>query len=276
MKSHLAPGPLPLDPHPGTRPSLRKPELAGVRPSALAAFLLGSFVAHGVAYAALSSLPQTADVLAPDFELEFTVLDTPPEPEAVTLPEAPPAPAKAVVPPAPRRRVEAKPVVAAVPEAPQAQMPASDPGPAPLSLGSSTDTGLSVAGSVGASASHGNGTGMGTTSGTGAGPAVRKIDLRPIATDWVRKVNLAISTRALRDYPRSALRAHLEGNVLLAVQVDIHGRLSAVEIKQSSGHVQLDEAALAAARALVELPAPPEALHGQLRPIRIPINYRVQ
>ena len=65
-------------------------------------------------------------------------------------------------------------------------------------------------------------------------------------------------------------------NAELAVQVDTRGRLSAVELKQSSGHSQLDDAALAAARALVELPAPPEALHSQLRPIRIPINYRVQ
>ncbi len=254
-----------------------------MRPSALAAFLVGSFVAHGVAYAALASLPLDGQTAARSIEVAFTVFEPSPEPEPLALPE-PPKPVTAVVPPARPRRPEPKSMLPQRPETPPAEAEPPqvraeaaevvDAEPAPLTLGVTSATGLAVAGIVGTRASNGNGSGAGT--GTGAGTPVAKVDLRPIATDWVRKVNLAISSRALRDYPRSALRAHLEGSVLLAVQVDIHGRLSGVAIQQSSGHAQLDQAALAAARALGELPAPPEALHGKLRPIRIPINYRVQ
>lgn len=44
-------------------------------------------------------------------------------------------------------------------------------------------------------------------------------------------------------YPRRALRARLEGTVLLQVLVDIDGRPLAVTVHQSSGHHALDDAA---------------------------------
>lgn len=243
-----------------------------MRPSALMAFLVGSFVTHGVAYAALSSLPLEPSAAPREVEVEFTVVASPPAPEPVVVPEPPPR-----VEPAPRiveRRVAPKPIVPVAPQQPAQAPQVVDAGPAPLTLGVTSESGLAVAGQAGEGVSHGNGTGTGL--GTTPPAPARKIDLRPIAQDWVHRVGAAINARASRDYPRSALRAHLQGNVVLAVEVDIHGRLSMVAIKQSSGHAQLDEAALAAARALGELPAPPEALHGQLRPIRVPINYRVQ
>ncbi len=244
--------------------------MAAVRPSALAAFLVGSFVAHGVAYAALSSLPQDGGPQARPIEVEFTVFEPTPAPEPVVAPEPPVAPQPPVV---RARRVEPKPVLPATSEAPQAQPEAAeviDPAPAPLALGVSSDTGLAVAGVVAARASNGNGTGT----GTGVGPAVAKIDIRPIAKAWSNKVGLVINARASRDYPRSAVRANLQGTVLLAVSVDVHGRLSRVEIKKSSGHSRLDEAALAAARGLGDLPAPPELLHRWLAPLTVPITYR--
>lgn len=44
-------------------------------------------------------------------------------------------------------------------------------------------------------------------------------------------------------YPRRALRARLEGTVLLQVLVDIDGRPLQVQVNQSSGHRELDDAA---------------------------------
>lgn len=276
MKPIFAPLPLHGESRLGTVQARMIPHEKGMRRGALAGFLVSSFVAHGVAYAALSSLPQEPRGPHRLDEVEFALFE-PEAPQAIAIPAAP-AP-EPVAPPKPRLEPKViAPKAPAVPaeaheEPPAEQASTSEqPGPAPLDLGVSSEQGLAVAGRVGSGTSNGIGHG----NGTGGAAVTRTVDLRAIAAEWVRKVNLAISTRALRDYPRSALRAQLQGSVLLAVQVDTHGRLSAVELKQSSGHSLLDEAALAAARALVELPAPPEALHSQLRPIRIPINYRVQ
>ncbi len=250
-----------------------------MRPSAFAAFLVGSFVAHGVAYAALATLPQDVASLALPSEVEIEVFEPPPEPEkvpVVAIPEPMVAPLTVV-----KRR--ALPVREAPPQeqVPPAEPPAepslaSDAGPAPLLLGASSDTGLAVAGRVGIGTSNGSGVGNGT--GAAPTPPAPKVDLGPIAKEWMQRVSMAINSRAQRDYPRSALRAHLEGSVLLAVQVDTAGRVSVVALKRSSGHAQLDEAALAAARALGALPAPPAALHAFLKakPISVPINYRSQ
>jgi len=275
MKPIFAPLPLRGESRLGTVQARMIPHEKGVRRGALAGFLVSSFVAHGVAYAALSSLPQEPHGPYRLDEVEFALFE-PEAPPAVAIP-APPEPAP-VAAPKPREPKLIAPKAPAAPAEAHEEPPAEQastheqPGPAPLDLGVSSEQGLAVAGRVGSGTSNGIGRGH----GTGGTSVTRTVDLRALAADWVRKVNLAISTRALRDYPRSALRAQLQGSVLLAVQVDTKGRLSAVELKQSSGHSLLDEAALAAARALQELPAPPEALHSQLRPIRIPINYRVQ
>jgi TonB family protein len=88
-------------------------------------------------------------------------------------------------------------------------------------------------------------------------------------------VSQVIGRRALREYPRSALRAHLEGTVLLNLRIAPSGHIENVEVVQSSGHLQLDDAALAAARALADVPAPPAPLHRLLKPIKVPLNYRL-
>lgn len=48
----------------------------------------------------------------------------------------------------------------------------------------------------------------------------------------------------LPDYPRPAMQRGLQGTVLLRIAVDHQGRVQQVEIEQSSGHAQLDRAAL--------------------------------
>lgn len=266
------------DVHPprGTVQSLA-PSEKRLSSGALFVFLAGSFMAHGVAYAALAGLPASPGPGQDDVEIEFAIVQPVAEPPAPVAKEPEPV----VVPPKPQP-AKPKPAVAApkpeVAEAspPAVEQPVAEPvaeaSPAPLTIGTSTEGGLSVAAQVGA----GSGPSAAGGKGTSAPAPVRTVDLGPIAKEWTRRVEAAIRAQASRDYPRSALRAKLQGSVLLAVKVDTKGHLASVEVTRSSGHSLLDEAALAAAKALGDLPAPPEALHGYLRPIQIPINYRVQ
>ncbi len=247
----------------------------GVRKGAFVAFLLGSGLVHGVAYGALSALPRERSAPQASLEIAFTIeAETP-----VTLPlEAEPEPA----PIEPRAVAVSKPRAAAPkkPLEPAKQAEIIDPGPAVQTLSVSSEAGLAVAGEVGPPSSIAATSLTGTGgAGTGEGPAVaqrRTLDLRGLAKSWTREVNAAINSRALRDYPRSAIRARLQGDVLVAVLFDTEGRLAEVSVKRSSGHPQLDEAAVAAVRGLGRVPAPPNALHAYLRPFPIPINYRLQ
>lgn len=50
------------------------------------------------------------------------------------------------------------------------------------------------------------------------------------------------------EYPRSALRAGLSGNVVLQIEVRANGRAGAVSVVESSGHRALDRAAASAVR----------------------------
>jgi protein TonB len=59
----------------------------------------------------------------------------------------------------------------------------------------------------------------------------------------VQGVSLQYATAPPPVYPSAARRMHLEGTVLLEVLVDADGRPLRVDVRQSSGHRQLDEAA---------------------------------
>jgi periplasmic protein TonB len=240
----------------------------------------GSFAAHGVAYAALSHvgivdgprrLPPieiTMDVVAPP---------APALPELVAAPEpAPPPPVARVTPKPAKPRSEPAPE-----QAPTVAPPAAaEPAPPLQTLGVSESTGLAVAGQVGSGgALVGSLSGVrgGVVGGTGSAPAAPPaLDLRKLTSEWASQVSLAIGKRAVHAYPRSALRARVQGTVLLSVRVGIAGQIEDVAVARSSGSPQLDEAALAAARELGAVPAPPAALHRYLRPFPVPVNYVIQ
>jgi periplasmic protein TonB len=247
-------------------------------------FVAGSFAAHGVAYAALSHvgivdgprrLPPieiTMDVVAPP---------APVVPEHVVAPEpvAPPAPVARATPKLVKPRSEPAPEQA--PSVPPP--PAAEPAPPLQTLGVSESTGLAVAGQVGSGgALIGSLSGVrgGVVGGTGSAPsapaAPPALDLRKLTSEWASQVSLAIGKRAVHAYPRSALRARVQGTVLLSVRVGTAGQIEDVVLARSSGSPQLDEAALAAARELGAVPAPPAALHRYLRPFPVPVNYVIQ
>lgn len=59
----------------------------------------------------------------------------------------------------------------------------------------------------------------------------------------VQGVSLQYAAAPPPAYPTAARRMHLEGTVLLEVLVDANGRPLRVDVRQGSGHRQLDEAA---------------------------------
>jgi protein TonB len=246
----------------------------GLSVGALAAFILGSFFVHGGAYAALSSLPTSSAPLAQaPQELVFTVLAPERQAEPIRVAPEPPPPVRAK---APRPVLSPEPKPAAVVPQPEPEQPA----PAPVQhLAASSESGLSVAGSVGAAQPLAGTSLTGAEGGTGLGKAApsdgaTRVDLRRLAKDWTAKVNLAVAKQALREYPRSALRAHVEGVVLLSVRIGPGGEVVGVGLAHSSGHAQLDEAALASTRSL-RVPAPPPELQRYLKPFTIPVKYRM-
>lgn len=61
-----------------------------------------------------------------------------------------------------------------------------------------------------------------------------------------RQLQVSCRRCSLPDYPESALRAGIEGEVFIRVTFDAEGRVTEAYIEQSSGHVALDQAALEA------------------------------
>jgi len=74
-------------------------------------------------------------------------------------------------------------------------------------------------------------------------------------------------------YPRSAQRARLEGRAVVTITIDAQGNVTGVKLAETSGHSVLDDAALAAARSLMRLPAAPPELHWTERSVRVPFLY---
>ena len=126
----------------------------------------------------------------------------------------------------------------------------------------------SSSGRVGAS---GNGRGQGTGDGAGDVDAP-VVDRRALARAWVRRINRSLGRPS---YPRSLVRARLEGSVAVALRIDPAGNVVEVRVRRSSGNELVDAAALEHARTLAQVEPPPEALNWRTREITLPITYRL-
>ena len=245
--------------------------------SFLALCVVGSCLAHGVAYAALSHMEQPNPGTRPEsMEVGFSIAPPPPTAAGEDLKQAaapiaqPPAPTK----PKRRKRAATTPPAAAAPavESAPTEVSPSEGETSPQQPDAIDATSAAIADSAGG-APQGSSGQAGPSGGSGG---TSLIDLRRLTSQWASTVNRAISARAIREYPRAALRARVQGTVLLLVHVGPDGRLQSVTVARSSGSHQLDEAALAAARALGAVPAPPAPIHPYLRPFPVPINYLIR
>ncbi len=77
---------------------------------------------------------------------------------------------------------------------------------------------------------------------------------------------------AVRTYPPGARRARAEGEVVIRVRIGASGLVDSVEVEESSGHKDLDRAAVRFAWSAPRLPPPP----GGPMWVRIPIEFSLQ
>lgn len=204
------------------------------------------------------------------------------------VPPAPPTPPKAQ-PPTPEPKVKAKPKKRKRPAkrtrklVSKADKPAVGGPPAVEPAAAAQDAPSDVAG-----AGHADGEGQGPAEGTdkdGAeepappepappAPPGPKVDKSALMAGYLRMVSRSI--RRDFSYPRAAVRAEMEGRVLVDVTLDASGTIIKVALGKSSGFDILDRAALAAAKSVGKLPAPPEALGWVQRKVRVPFTFRLQ
>ena len=115
--------------------------------------------------------------------------------------------------------------------------------------------------------------GSGTESGVGAN------DTSPAGsgTEIMAQRQYALDVRRLLEhrgaYPGTARRLGLEGMVEMLLRVDSSGTIFEKRVLSSSGHPQLDRAALASADRLGRLPPPPS---GQPVDIRVPVRFSMK
>ncbi len=76
-------------------------------------------------------------------------------------------------------------------------------------------------------------------------------------------------------YPMLARRKGWEGDVMLALRVEIDGRLTDIHVVSSSGHPVLDNAAVDSLVRAHSLPLPGGALGGNSLDMVLPVSYRL-
>jgi protein TonB len=220
----------------GPRPLL--PRARGWR--VVAATLALSLALHLALLAALHS--ETArDATAPPVELFPVVLIWEEPPAAPAATPAAPAPAARVAPKRPR----------AVTPPPRALPPARPAPPAP-------EPGLAEAAPAPA------------LPAVAAAPALR--ELAPPA--FVPEAWLRVIAQPAPHYPYGARRRGAEGIAWLRVDLAASGRVQRVEVERSTGHRDLDRAAVAAVRSWRFAPLPEEMEASDLW-FRVPVEFRL-
>ena len=107
--------------------------------------------------------------------------------------------------------------------------------------------------------------------------AVVKEIPRPVATaaELGARTPAQLKTRVPILYPEALRQDGVEGRVVLQAQVETSGRLTGVRINKSSGHQELDRAALIAVRQWVFRPAR-QGEKATSQQVLIPVEFRVR
>jgi protein TonB len=106
-------------------------------------------------------------------------------------------------------------------------------------------------------------------------PVRASLDSLPGSPDDVRKYIAAIMRELHRHktYPRELKKAKVEGTLVVQFTIDRHGHLLASDVKQSSGHPELDRAAMAMLARADPLPAIPDFMNRDELALAIPVEY---
>jgi protein TonB len=95
-------------------------------------------------------------------------------------------------------------------------------------------------------------------------PSTRASDVAAYLDAWKRRVEQL----GTLNFPNEARRSHLSGNPVVEVALASDGSLAGVRVRRSSGHPELDQAAIAILRLgspFEAFPAPLAARHDVLR-----------
>ena len=79
-----------------------------------------------------------------------------------------------------------------------------------------------------------------------------------------------------KDYPKLARRKRMQGVVLLYFRVSRDGEVLAQEIRESSGHALLDEAALDMLARAIPLPSFPKEMAGGYLDVVLSVEYSLR
>jgi len=106
-------------------------------------------------------------------------------------------------------------------------------------------------------------------------PAHASLDSLPGSPDDVRKYIAAVMRQLHRHkkYPRELKKAKIEGTVVIQFTIDRDGRLIASDVKRSSGHPELDRAAMDMLARADPLPAIPDFMSRDELALAIPVEY---
>jgi protein TonB len=106
-------------------------------------------------------------------------------------------------------------------------------------------------------------------------PARTSLDSLPGSPDDVRKYIAAVMRQLQRHktYPRALKKAKIEGTVVVQFRIDRDGHLLTSDVKQSSGHPELDRAAMDMLVRAEPLPAIPDFMNRDELALAIPVEY---
>ncbi len=106
-------------------------------------------------------------------------------------------------------------------------------------------------------------------------PVRASLDSLPGSPDDVRKYIAAVMRQLHRHkkYPRELKKAKIEGTVVVQFTIDHDGHLIASDVKQSSGHAELDRAAMEMLARADPLPAIPDFMSRDELALAIPVEY---
>lgn len=169
-----------------------------------------------------------------------------------------------------RREQKAKPKREAKPKQRQVVKQES---PEPRQPSQTTGTAKAPDQSSGSTSSGQQQAALGTGSGTSnQGNGFSAAEISDAKSRYVSAVRRAILKK--RRYPKKAQRRKIEGRPVVRVTLDAGGRLLGAELAASSGSDLLDNAALAAVRAVSRFPRIPEEMSRTKATIKFGINFQ--
>lgn len=186
-------------------------------------------------------------------------------PEPAPQPAAPPPPPPPAAKPKPAPKPLARPVPAAVPIEPVATLPSE---PAPTASANTAEAPMPEPAVSFASAAPRSGGQAGGNAG-----ARSRFNGKPARNIRGYFGQISAWIDANKDYPTEVKKKKQQGTVVVRFTIGRDGQLLASTIKQSSGHVLLDQAALETLARAAPFPPIPEFVGRETLSIAVPIDY---